>query len=171
MEEYKKYLKSKKVVELKNIARSYIKSIKFKYTGAKKIDLINHLLKHTMLEDGEIKVIDSVVPVQVLVKGRNEDSIKKLIDESELKMREREKIERLLFGQKGAFLGRIQKFKTERDEFIKEDADNLRKIHTQHIAELNKQIEDTQKQLKVVNALIKDFKIKVEEKKMERMKK
>jgi hypothetical protein len=168
MEEYKKYLKSKKVVELKNIARSYIKHVKFAFTGVKKGELIDHLLKHTIMEDSIIKVIDSDVPVKVLIKGSDEDAVKKMIDESEMKMKEREKIQRLLFGQKGGFLGRIDRFKNERDELIKEDEDNLRKKHTKAIEDYNKQIEDTQKQLKVVNALIKDFKKKVEEKIEER---
>jgi len=168
MDEYEKFLKSKKVVELKNIARSYIKHIKFAFTRVKKSELIGHLLKHTMLEDGKIKVIDSNVPIKVLIRGKDEDSVKKMIDEGELKLREREKIERLLFGQKGSFLGRIQRFKSERDELIREDEDNLRKKHTKEIEDYNKQIEEAQKQLKVVNALIKDFKIKVEEKIQER---
>jgi hypothetical protein len=167
-EEYQKFLKSKKVVELKNIARSYIKHIKFTYTKAKKVDLIKHLLKHTMLEDGQIKVVDSVVPVKVLIKGKDEDSVKKMIDEGELKMREKEKIERLLFGQKGTFLGRIQRLQTEMNELIREDEDNLKKKHTKKIEDNKKVIEETKKQLKVVNALIADLKKKVDEKVQER---
>jgi hypothetical protein len=164
-EDYEKFLKSKKVVELKNIARSYIKHIKFAFTGVKKGELVNHLLKHTMLEDGKIKVIDSVVPVKVLIKGRSEDSVKKMIDDDELKLREKERLQRLLYGQKGQFSGRIQRLQSERDELIREDEDNLRKKHTKAIEDYNKQIEETKKQLKVVNALIADYKKKNEERK------
>jgi hypothetical protein len=170
MEEYKKYLKSKKVVELKNIARSYIKHIKFAFTRVKKSELIEHLLKHTMMEDGMIKVIDSNVPVKVLIKGKDEDSVKKQIETSDMKMIERDRLERLLFGQKGTFLGRIQRIQKEVDELIREDEDNLKKKYTKEIEDKKKVIEETKKQLKVVNALIVDFKKKVEEKKMERMK-
>ena len=96
MEEYKKYLKSKKVVELKNIARSYIKHVKFAFTGVKKGELINHLLKHTMLEDGKIKVIDSDVPVKVLIKGKDEDAVKKMIEKVDItNIKEKTKIEKL----------------------------------------------------------------------------
>jgi len=161
MEEYENFLKSKKIVELKNIARSYIKHIKFAYTKVKKADLIKHLLKHTMLQDGQIKVIESVVPVKVLIKGKSEDSVKKMIDETDLtNVKDKTKVEKLLRGQRGAFKGRINKFETERDELIREDEDNLRKKYTKEIEEYNKQIEETKKQLKVVNALINDLKKK-----------
>lgn len=161
MEEYENFLKSKKIVELKNIARSYIKHIKFAYTKVKKADLIKHLLKHTMLQDGEIKVIESVVPVKVLIKGKSEDSVKKMIDETDLtNVKDKTKVEKLLRGQRGAFKGRINKFETERDELIREDEDNLRKKHDKAIEEYNKQIQETKKQLKVVNALINDLKQK-----------
>jgi hypothetical protein len=163
-EDYEKFLKSKKVVELKNIARSYIKHIKFAFTGVKKDELIKHLLKHTMLEDGQIKVVDSVVPVKVLIKGRSEDNVKKLIDESDFEIRDREKIRNLLLGQRGQFSGRISRLQTEIDEFVKDDKDNLKKIHTEHIKERMKVIEETKKQLKVVNALIIDFNKKLDEK-------
>jgi hypothetical protein len=169
-QDYEKFLKSKKVVELKNIARSYIKHIKFTYTRATKAVLINHLLRHTMMEDGEIKVVDSVVPVKVLIKGKNEDSIKKQIETSDLKMIERDRLERLLFGQKGTFLGRIQRIQKEVEELVRQDEDNLKKKYTKEIEDKKKVIEESKKQLKVVNALIVDFKKKVEEKKMERMK-
>jgi hypothetical protein len=168
MEDYEKFLKSKKVVELKNIARSYIKHIKFSFTGIKKVELINHLLKHTMMEDRKIKVLDNIVPVKVLIKGKDEDNVRKQIKSSEMKMRERDKIQRLLYGQRGAFLGRIQRFQTQKDELIREDEDNLRKKHTKTIEDLNNQIQETKKQLKVVNALIVDFKNKIEEKVNER---
>ena len=161
MEEYENFLKSKKIVELKNIARSYIKHIKFAYTKVKKADLIKHLLKHTILQDGEIKVIESVVPVKVLIKGKSEDSVKKMIDETDLtNVKDKTKVEKLLRGQRGAFKGRINKFETERDELIREDEDNLRKKHDKAIEQYNKQIEETKKQLKVVNALINDLKQK-----------
>ena len=161
MEEYENFLKSKKIVELKNIARSYIKHIKFAYTKVKKADLIKHLLKHTMLQDGEIKVIESVVPVKVLIKGKSEDSVKKMIDETDLtNVKDKTKVEKLLRGQRGAFKGRINKFETERDELIREDEDNLRKKHDKAIEQYNKQIQETKKQLKVVNALINDLKQK-----------
>ena len=164
-EDYEKFLKSKKVVELKNIARSYIKHIKFAFTGVKKGELVNHLLKHTMMEDGEIKVIDSVVPVKVLIKGKDEDSVKKMIDNVDItNSKDKMKIEKLLTGQRGGFRGLINKFETERNEFIREDEDNLRKVHTEHIMQLNKKIEETKKKLKVVNALIIDLKKKVEKK-------
>jgi len=161
MEEYENFLKSKKIVELKNIARSYIKHIKFAYTKVKKADLIKHLLKHTMLQDGQIKVIESVVPVKVLIKGKSEDSVKKMIDETDLtNVKDKTKVEKLLRGQRGAFKGRINKFETERDELIREDEDNLRKKHDKAIEQYNKQIQETKKQLKVVNALINDLKQK-----------
>jgi hypothetical protein len=161
MEQYENFLKSKKIVELKNIARSYIKHIKFAYTKVKKADLIKHLLKHTMLQDGEIKVIESVVPVKVLIKGKSEDSVKKMIDETDLtNVKDKTKVEKLLRGQRGAFKGRINKFETERDELIREDEDNLRKKHDKAIEQYNKQIQETKKQLKVVNALINDLKQK-----------
>jgi hypothetical protein len=161
MEEYENFLKSKKIVELKNIARSYIKHIKFAYTKVKKADLIKHLLKHTMLEDGEIKVIESGIPVKVLIKGKSEDSVKKMIDETDLtNVKDKTKVEKLLRGQRGAFKGRINKFETERDELIREDEDNLRKKYTKEIEQYNKQIQETKKQLKVVNALINDLKQK-----------
>jgi hypothetical protein len=158
MEEYKKYLKSKKVVELKNIARSYIKHVKFAFTGVKKGELINHLLKHTMLEDGKIKVIDSDVPVKVLIKGKDEDAVKKMIEKVDItNIKEKTKIEKLLKGQRGGFRGLINKYETERDELIREDEDNLRKKHTKAIEDYNKQIDATKKQLKVVSGLIKDL--------------
>jgi hypothetical protein len=163
-EDYEKFLKSKKVVELKNIARSYIKHIKFAFTGVKKDELIKHLLKHTMLEDGQIKVVDSVVPIKVLIKGRSEDNVKKLIDESDFEIRDREKIRNLLLGQKGQFSGRIFRFQRERDDLIEKDKDNTKKKHTKEIDEYNKQIEETKKQLKIVNALIVDFNKKLDEK-------
>jgi hypothetical protein len=147
MEEYENFLKSKKIVELKNIARSYIKHIKFAYTKVKKADLIKHLLKHTMLQDGQIKVIESVVPVKVLIKGRSEDNVKKLIDETDLtNVKDKTKVEKLLRGQRGAFKGRINKFETERDELIREDEDNLRKKHDKAIEQKNKQNQETKKQ-------------------------
>jgi len=164
MEEYKKFLKSKKVVELKNIARSYIKHVKFAFSGAKKNELINHLLKHTMLEDGKIKVIQSDIPIKVLIRGKDEDAVRKQINISEMDLREKEKLQRLLYGQRGGFNGKIQRLISERDELIKEDEDNLRKKHTKEIEDYNKQIEETKKQLKVVYALIKDLNNKIEEK-------
>lgn len=168
MEEYKKYLKSKKVVELKNIARSYIKHVKFAFTRVKKGELIDHLLKHTIMEDGKIRVIDNNVPVKVLIKDKDEDTVKKMIDEVDVKnIKDKTKVEKLLRGQRGAFRGRINKFETERDELIREDEDNLRKKHTKAIEDYNKQIKDTQKQLKVVSALIKDLDKKVEENKIQ----
>ena len=165
MEDYKKFLKSKKVVELKSIARSYIKSIKFTYTRAKKMDLVNHLLKHTMMEDGEIKVIDSVVPVPVLIRGKDEDSVRKMIEEGALELRDKERIRNLLYGQKGTFSGRIFRLQNEIDEYVKDDKDNVKKIHKEHIKEKKKLIEDTKKELKIVDSLIADYKKKYEAKK------
>jgi esterase/lipase len=114
-----------------------------------------------MLEDGEIKVIESGIPVKVLIKGKSEDSVKKMIDETDLtNVKDKTKVEKLLRGQRGAFKGRINKFETERDELIREDEDNLRKKYTKEIEQYNKQIQETKKQLKVVNALINDLKQK-----------
>ena len=61
MVDYEKFLNNLKVGEVKDIVRSVLKHIKIKLTGAKKKDLILHLLKHTYMEGDEIVLKEEYV--------------------------------------------------------------------------------------------------------------
>lgn len=51
---YEDFLKKLSIKELKTIVKAYLKHVKIKLTRVKKGELIEHLLKHTTYENGEI---------------------------------------------------------------------------------------------------------------------
>lgn len=61
MVDYEKFLNNLKVGEVKDLVRSVLKHIKIKLTGAKKKDLILHLLKHTYMEGDQIVLKEEYV--------------------------------------------------------------------------------------------------------------
>lgn len=71
--EYKNMLKKLNVKDLKHFISVYMSHVKIKVSGKKKQELIEHILTHTDLINGKIKIKDSVFDIPV-----NTKDIKKL---------------------------------------------------------------------------------------------
>lgn len=56
-EQYKEYLKGKKMSELKNMITTIVKHVRFTLTGKRKDELISHLMEHTRLDTNSNSVI------------------------------------------------------------------------------------------------------------------
>jgi len=56
-EQYKEYLNTKKMSELKNMITTIVKHVRFTLSGKKKEELVNHLVAHTRLDTKTNSVI------------------------------------------------------------------------------------------------------------------
>ena len=124
--EYTAMLEGQKMSELKNIATTIVKHVRFTLAGKRKADIIAHLVKHTQFDDvsgvtlrGDITKVPeadllretSVTASGVKRKARNDAGVKKPITTKAIK-------EKNIKGMKESMLSEI-KAQTERAKMIK----------------------------------------------------
>ena len=177
MVDYEKFLNNLKVGEVKDLVRSVLKHIKIKLTGAKKKDLILHLLKHTYMEGDEIVLKEEYVDNLYVSKVVSDVSTKlspKKLTESQLTKKKDDLIKQI-----GKTSGIITRKEKELNNLTYEGVISGEKTTTkkklkdtdkEQVKILEKELNNEKDKLKVLRKNYSKIKNETPEKKMKKVK-
>lgn len=177
MVDYEKFLNNLKVGEVKDLVRSVLKHIKIKLTGAKKKDLILHLLKHTYMEGDQIVLKEEYVDNLYVSKVVSDVSTKlspKKLTESQLTKKKDDLIKQI-----GKTSGIITRKEKELNNLTYEGVISGEKTTTkkklkdtdkEQVKILEKELNNKKDKLKVLRKNYSKIKNETPEKKMKKVK-
>lgn len=172
MANYESFLKKLSVKELKTIVKSMLKHLNIKLTKIKKYELVEHLLKWTDIEDGEIILKSELLDIEVddIVENAELKSKDKKLTENQL-----EKKKEKVLKEMGKVSGMLTRKKREYNDIVYESTLMGGKSKTKKVLDdkekalsedLSKEIKSLQTKYKSLSMQYNKLKEYVPEKKM-----
>jgi hypothetical protein len=130
-EQYKEYLNTKKMSELKNMITTVVKHVRFTLSGKKKEELINHLMEHTRLDTKSNSVIlMGKLDTVMLPEGQVRDTSKTAsgatrkvrADKGIKKIKESKTIEKIVVPMSSKKAEKLASDKAKLDMMVKQEA-------------------------------------------------